>query len=229
MSIARFSLNLGLRLLFLAATLATLGIGLVPPAHALGLSSIVLKGGLGVSWMSEDIEILKPKTLRSFCGGASIEVPLNPRYSFQPELLYAVQGFSYGISDATDDTGAPVGTFETLREIRYLEIPLLLRSNVGSPGGAALHLLGGPVVQVEVGEKFLTRGAIEGSQDTDVFKDTDLGVMVGAGLEFGISSVRWTVEARQSIGLTNLSRLDPVTFRNRSFQLMAGARFGIGR
>lgn len=86
----------GQRLLLLAAGLSAISTGVAAPAHALGLTSIGLKGGLGVSWVSEDIEILKTKTLRSFCGGTDLEIPMSERLSFQPEILYAVQGFSYG-------------------------------------------------------------------------------------------------------------------------------------
>lgn len=124
------------------------------------------------------------------------------------EVLYAKKG----AKDAT--SGNAVDAY-------YIEIPILLRVNLGSSNrnsGAVIYAIGGPVADVLLSAK------LNGITDVkDNYQGLDLGVIGGAGVEIS----RFLIEARLNWGLRNIAKgsTEVSDVKTKSFAVLAGLRF----
>jgi hypothetical protein len=102
---------------------------------------------------------------------------------FMGELTYVVK------------SAAERGTDSQLK-LHYLEIPAVLRVNIGAPGKSSpcLYFLGGPVVDI------LLKGDLDGLDVKDQFNGYDAGVLGGVGFEV----LRIGAELRGNWGLKSL-------------------------
>jgi len=148
-------------------------------------------------------------------------------FSLQGELLYVSKGFSFGESEATDDSGNPIGTFETLIDAEVLELPLLVHASWPTQGALRPGLVAGPAFSYKLRERFKTTGAVEGSEASSLFSDTGFGVTVGAELRIR-SGFGWSLlEARYTHGINDLDK-DSGTLnvaQDRTWMFMAGFEF----
>jgi hypothetical protein len=105
--------------------------------------------------------------------------------------------------------------------LQYLEIPILMRVNVGSRSrsGVSVYGLVGPVFDVNLTAKL---------NDLDVkskYESLDYGVLGGVGIEI----TRFVVEARYNWGLLNVLKSDNAAnitdLKSRSFAVLFGFRF----
>jgi len=129
---------------------------------------------------------------------------------FMGELLYAKKSFEEGaVARKTD--------------LDYLEIPVLLRINLGSNNknkGVIFYALAGPVFDINLQAK---QNGIDVSDD---YEKLDIGILGGAGLEIS----RIILEARYNWGLKNLLKNESISLsggdlKNQSFALIGGIRF----
>lgn len=119
------------------------------------------------------------------------------------ELTYAKRGAKDG--NATTDT-------------YYLEIPLLLRMNLGSSNrntGAILYFIGGPAVDI------LLNAKLDGLDVKSRYEDLDFVAIGGVGVEVS----RLILEARLNWGLRNVLDGPGNELKTRSFALLGGFRF----
>ncbi|MDB2463024.1 PorT family protein [Algibacter sp.] len=131
--------------------------------------------------------------------GIVAEMPINEKFSFQPELMYSIQGYSIG---------------EDIVALNYLNLPLLGKYYITK----GLSLEAGP----QIG--FLLSAKDEGTDVKDNFKTIDLGANLGLayklnnGLNFG---------ARYNLGLSNINNIDgvPDSYKNGVFQITVGYQF----
>lgn len=146
-----------------------------------------VKGGLNFASLNgdntKDIDVVT-----SFNFGVVSEIALSEKFSFQPELMYSGQGYSFN-----DNTIA----------LSYLNVPLMGKYYVTK----GLSLEAGP----QLG--FLLAAKNEKTDVKDAFKSFDLGVNFGLGykLENGIN-----FGARYNLGLTNINNLDNSSIKNRN-------------
>ncbi len=145
-----------------------------------------------------------------FAVGAFAIIPVNEKFSFQPELMFVQKGgkFSddfiddddffdddvfFDENDFFDDEG---GTAELT--FNYLDIPLLVRFDIPSEGSVAPYLTAGPVVGIllSANEKF--NG--ESSSIDDEMKTFNFGLSLGAG----VSVNQLHFDLRYEIGLANI-------------------------
>jgi len=151
---------------------------------------------------------------------------LNEFFAIQGEALYVSKGFSYGESEATDDAGNLLGTFETLGVVDYAEIPILLHVSPPLQGALRPGVLVGPAVSFKLRERQKTTGAVEGSDQTDFFKDTDFGVAVGADVRFPTGPGWSLIEVRYTHGLVDAADdFRGRKTRNRALMVMAGVAY----
>jgi hypothetical protein len=142
--------------------------------------------------------------------GGFATIPINPRFAFQPELLYSEQG-----AKAVDELGS-AGTFK----INYVIVPLL--ANIGLSGGPnRVSLLVGP----QVGFRTSAKAKAEDSEidlDEDI-ESTDFGLV--AGIAANISN--FVVDARYTHGLSNMNAHDDEDqkIKNRVFTISVGISF----
>ena len=125
------------------------------------------------------------------------------------EILYAKKGAKYdvGLLDFTVDN-------------YYLEIPVLLRLNLGSSNrntGAIVYAIGGPVADI------LLKSQLNGIDMKSSYESLDLGIIGGAGVEIS----RFLVEARMNWGIKNVAKASGGSVsdvKTRSFAVLAGFR-----
>lgn len=113
-------------------------------------------------------------------------------------------------------------------DLRYLEIPVLLRINIGSNSlnGFNVYGLGGPVADIQI-----QATGPNGEKLSDYFERGDVGFLLGGGLEI----TRFIIEGRYNWGLRSVIReqFDLLNFdfgdvdkiKNRSFAVLFGIRF----
>ncbi|MGC4085683.1 MAG: porin family protein [Vicinamibacterales bacterium] len=121
----------------------------------------------------------------------------------QTELTYAKRGAKSG---------------NTATDTYYLEIPLLIRANVGSSNrntGASVYLFGGPAADI------LLKARIDDLDIKDNFKSLDWNVIAGVGIEVS----RLLIEGRFNWGLSNVLEGPGNELKTKSFAVLGGLRF----
>jgi hypothetical protein len=107
------------------------------------------------------------------------------------------------------------------RQIRidYLQIPVLLRLNVGndSAGGFRVYGIGGPAVEIKIADE------IGGLTIDDGFEGADVSLVFGGGLE----AARLIVEGRYEKGLRRINNTfsDYTEIKKQAFTILFGIRF----
>ncbi|MBS1819837.1 MAG: PorT family protein [Acidobacteria bacterium] len=123
------------------------------------------------------------------------------------EILYAKKG-------AKDQSGLVVDNY-------YLEIPVLIRMNLGSANknsGAIVYAIGGPVADI------LLKATQKNLDVKNNYESLDLGLIAGGGVEIS----RLLIEARLNWGLKNVAKASGAAatdIKTRSFAVLAGLRF----
>ena len=136
--------------------------------------------------------------------GVGLIKPLAPSWSFQPELTYSMKGAK--VSDAG---------FELTSKLSYLEVPLLLRYDIGSGSsdGVRPFIHAGPALALKLTCSF------EGNDGTSNFstgcddengdggaKTFDMGLMFGGGLAFRHMEHTFSIGVRYNLGLLNIAK-----------------------
>jgi hypothetical protein len=190
------------------------------PYHAIVIASAVLllapqravayeigvRSGLSIARLYDSVGPAKEKSLVGFAGGLFMGRRLSDVWTARVELLYVTKGTSLGESETTDPSGNPIGTFETLHVLDYLEVPLLFSAFVPPTGPVSIGLVIGPSVGFELSERIKTTGSVEQSTDVDQLKGVDPCVAVGLALGLRQGQGRWSLEVRYTTGLTTLER-----------------------
>jgi len=154
-----------------------------------------VKGGLNFASVSGDNTKGKD-AVTSFNFGVVSEIPVSGKFSFQPELMYSGQGYSFN-----DNTIA----------LNYLNIPLM----------AKYYLTKGLSVEAGPQAGFLLSAKNEKTDIKKSFNTFDLGVNFGLGykLENGLN-----FGVRYNLGLTDINNLGNSFGKNKNsvFQLSVG-------
>lgn len=202
------------------STLLALALALpVVPIMAQGSPTFGLLGGITSSKVTvtgDDLE-LDFDSRTGFAAGVSMQFPLGNMLAFEGDVLYAQKGVK--LSNA--------GTTGTIK-LAYIEVPLLLRYNLGN-GTTRPFILGGASVGFKAGcDVTLDTGDVSASSDCETFfdgeqKGTDIGATIGAGVSFN----RLSIQARYTLGLTEAvdDKDDSITNKNRTLFFLAGISF----
>lgn len=156
------------------------------------------KGGLNFASISGN-NSTGSDMVTSFNFGVLSEISISDKFSFQPELMYSGQGYSFN-----DNTIA----------LSYLNIPLMGKYYLTK----GLSIEAGP----QIG--YLLSAKNESTNVKDTFKKVDFAANLGIGykLENGLN-----FGARYNFGLSNINNLDNSSskYKNRVFQLSVGYFF----
>ena len=150
-------------------------------------------------------------------GGVWVRTSPANRFSFQAEGLFSEKGTHWNFS--------PDVSIEI--RVRYIEIPLLARADLGAPASTTrVFVIGGaaPAFKLSARASSVFFGE-EGSRDADRdIEPFDLGLVGGLGVQFG----RALIEARYTHGLLRINTDDNEPndrLNNRAFSVTAGFRF----
>ncbi|RKR09269.1 outer membrane protein with beta-barrel domain [Flavobacterium sp. 90] len=157
-----------------------------------------VKGGLNFANISGD-NTKDADLVTSFNFGVLSEIPISEKFSFQPELMYSGQGYSFN-----DNTVA----------LSYLNVPLM----------GKYYLTKGFSVEAGPQIGFLLAAKNEKINVKDSFNTVDFGVNFGLGykldngLNFGV---------RYNLGLTDINNVDNSSIKNKNsvFQVSVGYFF----
>lgn len=145
--------------------------------------------------------------------GAFVTFGAGRRVAFQPEVLFARKGVRLDDNDTTLD-------------LRYLEVPMLLRFTVAPEANRTVYVLVGPSVAFNLDATIRSTDAAGDDDEQDIeglVEERDLGLTIGLGLQ----RRWWLVEGRFTEGLASIAIEDSDDrVRNRTFAVMFGVRFG---
>lgn len=139
------------------------------------------------------------EVVTSFNLGVLSEIPVSSKFSFQPELMYSGQGYSF---------------MDQTIELSYLNVPLMGKYYVAK----GLSVEAGP----QIGFMFSAKN--EKMDVKDSFKTVDLGVNFGLGYKFNNGL---NFGARYNLGLTDINDVQNSsgTIKNSVFQFSVGYFF----
>lgn len=169
----------------------------------------------------EDVGSVGFKGDYGFYAGMSVEIPIGPKLSLQPEgsLVRKFSELSLGV---------PKNVLRQKLSVAYMELPLLLKWYPGDRKGVQGNLVIGPLPSVRLGATIETRRLGE-ITDTDAgtrVRATDWGVLIGGGFEFAESFASLTIDLRYAHGLRNIDNTDNSdTARWSVLQALVGVTF----
>jgi hypothetical protein len=181
------------------------------------------KAGVNFSNLGGDVEDADART--GFHLGGLVEIPINERFSVQPEVLYSAQGAEF--NESGNFGGVPYN-YSVTTKLDYIQIPVMAK--VYLVEGLALEA--GPQVAFLVSDKYEYDGDLgpfddngEGDLDEDDLSSID--VSLGAGVSYRLPMGLF-FGARYNFGLSNVNDAadkDDYKIHNNVIQLSAGFSF----
>jgi hypothetical protein len=154
--------------------------------------------------------------------GVYLQVPLKPPVFLRTEILFALKG---GRTQTVVDQGA---TRDLDIGLAYIEMPLLVR--VGATRGRFRPVVfGGPAPSLQIGcdlqvvDPNTPVSATCDQTDIPKFRQFDVGLVAGGGLEIRWPQSSLALEGRYTAGLVSV--LPGVNLRNRAFGIMLALTF----
>lgn len=168
-----------------------------------------LKAGFDISsqWSNEEKIEDDSIVLRSKNGvlfGAMTRFHLSNLFKLQPEIFYVQKGSKQDVTIP----GVPIGTVHVAYDLRYLEIPVLLKTYPLKGKGAIQPTLSfGPYFAFLLnGTYSLVNNKIGNfEEEMDDLRKTDMGIVMGSGLELKNDTIEFGFHYRTSMGFVNLA------------------------
>jgi hypothetical protein len=173
------------------------------------------KGGLNMADISSDDDA-DTDFRNGFSGGGFFGMGIGESFGVQLEGLYVMKGAKGEV--AGDDATA---------KIDYLEFPVLFVAKFPAGETLGFNVFGGPTFGFNINSEL----EVDGSDTLDLSDDTksfELGAAIGAGLEFLLESFSIVVDARYTLGATEIYDEDSADDKNRGIGIMGGVSFPIG-
>ncbi len=195
------------------------------PAVAAGQSTVGFRGGLSLASLGgDDAEDLDSRTGLSF--GGFFNIPVSDVLGVQVGAGFVQKGASETELGVDFDF-----------ELGYIEIPLLLTLSPPTSGNVGFTFSVGPAVGFNTGcTVSATDAGVTVEFDCDDpsigldLKSFELGAMVGAGLDIGLTeSISLVLDGFYNFGFTKVDDTgvdDDV--KNRAFSILAGVSFSVG-
>jgi Outer membrane protein beta-barrel domain len=191
----------------------------------------------------DDVTLDPLKTRTGVSLGAFLNVPGTDVFSIQPEMHYVMKGSKQDLEfAATVDPGGlniPLTVPGELQwQLNYIEIPILMKLTIPTQGSISPCLLAGPALAFRTSSKVKLRAVgIEESEDIkDLIKSTDLGLVLGGGVDFRMSPTTvLNVDARYNLGMSDLLDVPPIVslftpdLTNSAFGLRVAIGYRLGK
>ncbi len=174
----------------LTAILSVVLLLLAFQTSALAGVQLGIRGGANASKLTgADVQDLEGtiKTKLGFTAGIFLAINIGKIITIQPEVLYTMKG-----SQIED----PLGEYTGKLYGDYVEIPLLLKIRIPTPG-IQPAVFAGPSVGFKLREKLQINGE-DVPLEERLLENNDYGAIFGAGLDFGR---HFMIDVRYSLGL----------------------------
>lgn len=188
-----------------------------PATSEAGIKFGLRLGGNTAKLTGDDIQDIE-ETIKSKTGlvaGVFLAINLGKIVTIQPEVLYTMKG-----TKLEDSLGEYSGKLYG----DYLEIPLLLKIRIPTPG-IQPAIFAGPSVGFKLREK-LTFDGQDVPLEESLLENNDYGAIFGAGLDLGR---HFMIDVRYSLGLkkvlTAIEGEEPVDVKNGVWSATIGIAF----
>jgi len=187
-------------------------------------------GGNSANIYGEDVEEFEKeldwewKSKIAFCLGGFITYNINEVLAIQPEVLFTQKGAKIKEEIFGE-------TLNVWMNLSYLEIPVFAKLLIPTKSSVKPNLFAGPYFAIKLSGKAKAEYAGESEEeDIEDIKGTDYGLVIGAGVDFGIGGPgmgKITVDLRYSLGLTTISSYEEEKedIKNKVILLMVGYSF----
>ncbi len=187
------------------------------------------KGGMNIANLhGKDVKELEEEmgvdlvSKMGFCAGGFITYNINDMFAIQPELLFTMKG----VKAEEEVLGE---TVKVTMKVNYLEIPVLAKLSIPTPGNVRPSLFVGPSLAIKLSSKLKIEYAGESEEeDIEELKSTDFGLVFGGGIDFGLGRGKLTVDARYTLGLTKVHEPEEgeeIDIKNGAISIMVGYFF----
>lgn len=181
-----------------------------------GLIRFGIKGGVNfANLVGPDLDS-NWKTKIGLAAGGFVSFQINRLLAIQPEFLYSQKGSTW--------KGNPDVTYKI--NLTFVDIPLLVKFFIPVSAQSALrpNVFVGPYAGIKMSAKLIVETA-EGSDETDFedLKKTDLGLVVGGGIDFAVGKGKILLDVRYSFGFSSISNIED--YKNKVFTVLVGYSF----
>ena len=165
-----------------------------------------------------------------FVGGLTLTFPLRHSFVLRGEALYTQKGFTTDEATVVGAGGAPVSAASVTFELTTLDVPVVLVYEVPASRDLGVEVFGGPYLGFELSERLRVEpDLVAVSEESDLFRGTDLGFVVGVGVSFAAWGGRTSVGIRYSRSLSdqleeNASALSDAAAYNSVVSFLVGLR-----
>ena len=170
--------------------------------------TVGVKGGVNIATLKLEDDEDNPdiKSLVGAVAGLFVGKQINDTFGWRLEGLFSQKG-------AKDEETGEDAKFK----LTYVDVPLLLTLGPSSSSDTRFNVFAGPQLSFNTKAEEEVAG-VDFDRDEDV-KSTDVGLVLGAGLERG----RVTADARYVLGLTEINE-GGGGVKNRTFTVMIGIK-----
>jgi hypothetical protein len=134
----------------------------------------------------------------NFSGGVYITYHFTELLAVQPEVLYFMKGSKY---DYPEDEMSE----DTEWNYSYIEIPVLLKITPSLSENVKLNFLAGPAIAFLLSAKVNSDlDIIDGLDLKDDTEGMDMGIALGAGINYDLNSVTLGLDIRYTLGMTDV-------------------------
>ncbi|RMF29344.1 MAG: PorT family protein [Bacteroidetes bacterium] len=203
-------------------TICVAGLCLLFFSPLVAQNRVGLRAGVNIAEQTYDVESFVDLTTKSIVAPNAafmIEIALNDKLAFQPEISYLQKGFKTG------ENNIFFGDF--VARLNYVEVPLLLKYKFSSEG-VAFFLLGGPAAGYALSGKTKEDGESSKIEDWSEYRRFEIGAHLGGGLWIPSGNGAVCIDVRILWGLSNLNKAedDDSKVRNQGLGISLGYFFG---
>jgi opacity protein-like surface antigen len=160
-----------------------------------------IKGGLNIANLNfSGTGAPSTKAVPNLNIGTFVEIGINDKWAFQPELIYSMQGAKFQLIYVE---GSTVYDTRNTFKLHYLNIPLMMKYAENK-----IFFEAGPQIGFLMSAKLKTEVEGFGSDEQDakeIFKKIDLGLGFGLGYNF---TQQLSANFRYNFGLTNIAETE---------------------
>jgi outer membrane scaffolding protein for murein synthesis (MipA/OmpV family) len=153
-------------------------------------------------------------------GGVFVNIHMLGFFAIQPELLVHQKGAVHTENNIRDEI-----------KINYFEVPVLFKLLIPIDAHVYPHLFAGPSFSYALNSSFTSTDTQSGNQlsgNVGGISKTDIGGVVGAGLDYETDHMFLTLDGRYGASFNPLGNAANLSLKNNNWTIMAGIglRFG---